>query len=271
MGGIINSTFINNRARVGDAIYNYGYDGTIDRCIFVNNTANSMIYGGDYATMVIKNSIIVNNYGNDLVGDQNPIMDNNWWGTTADDEEAPVISGQTLTNYYILNMTVDDDSADITLNNAYYKSSNSTGIVSNYSLPEIALNLYPVNLRLSTSNVTLDGTGKAIVYYTKTSEDAKLTASNEYVSLSRNVCDFDILQSLINENDEIELNRNFTYGNGDSLTEGISINKSVAIDGNGHTIDANHQARIFKVTSGTVTLKNINFINGYADSGAAMY
>ena len=69
MGGIINSTFINNRARVGDAIYNYGYDGTIDRCIFVNNTANSMIYGGDYATMVIKNSIIVNNYGNDLVGD----------------------------------------------------------------------------------------------------------------------------------------------------------------------------------------------------------
>ena len=80
-----------------------------------------------------------------------------------------------------------------------------------------------------------------------------------------------MIQSLINENDEIELNRNFTYGIGDSLTEGISINKSVAIDGNGHTIDANHQARIFKVTSGTVTLKNINFINGYADSGAAMY
>lgn len=150
MGSIINSTFINNRARVGAAIYNYGYTGTIDRCIFVNNTANSMIYGYYADGMIVSNSIIVNNYGDNLIDIPNPIIDNNWWGTTADDTEAPVVSGLTLTNYYILNMTVDDDSADITLNNLYDNGVITTSY-DRYVLPSINLTLKGNNVEIAGS------------------------------------------------------------------------------------------------------------------------
>jgi predicted outer membrane repeat protein len=113
MGEIINSTFIDNLARFGDAVYIWAYVGTIDRCAFINNTANSMIYA-PYAMLTLSNSIIVNNYGDSLVEAENPIIDYNWWGTTADDDDSPVVNGDTLTNYYVLDMEVDDDSADTT-------------------------------------------------------------------------------------------------------------------------------------------------------------
>ena len=51
---------------------------------------------GEYAIMVINNSIIVNNYGDNLIYSQDtPIIDNNWWGTTTDDSDAPVFPKQT--------------------------------------------------------------------------------------------------------------------------------------------------------------------------------
>ena len=84
---------------------------------------------------------------------------------------------------------------------------------------------------------------------------------------------FSELNSLIQENDEITLVKDYMY---DAKTDadyagGISINKSLTIDGNGHALDANGKARIFAVTS-DITLKNINFINGYqkGSSGGAI-
>ena len=50
---------------------------------------------------------------------------------------------------------------------------------------------------------------------------------------------------------------------------GIVINRSITINGNGHTINANNQARIFNVTN-YVNFNNIVFRNAYADSGAAI-
>ena len=47
------------------------------------------------------------------------------------------------------------------------------------------------------------------------------------------------------------------------------INKSITIDGQGHTIDGNAQSRIFN-TVGNVTLKNIKLINAFAQKGGAI-
>ena len=48
-----------------------------------------------------------------------------------------------------------------------------------------------------------------------------------------------------------------------SLENGIIINKSITIDGQGHTIDGGGKMRIFQVTNNAVvTLKNITFENG---------
>ena len=64
------------------------------------------------------------------------------------------------------------------------------------------------------------------------------------------------------------------YGknNTDRYTEGVLIAKDCTIDGQGHYIDGANVARIFKVdTFRDVTLKNIEFRNGNATVGSAIY
>ena len=57
-----------------------------------------------------------------------------------------------------------------------------------------------------------------------------------------------------------------------NFTNGITINKDIAIDGKGHTIDARELGRIFNIGEGfTVTLTNATLINGKADKGGAIY
>ena len=63
------------------------------------------------------------------------------------------------------------------------------------------------------------------------------------------------------------------YKNTDNFNKnGITISKSLTIDGNGYTIDALSKGRIFQVTASNVILKNINFVNGNnSDGGGAVY
>lgn len=72
-----------------------------------------------------------------------------------------------------------------------------------------------------------------------------------------------------NSSTNITLDKNYTYSTSDTIKTGIVISKNnIVIDGKGHTIDAKNQARIFNVTGTTVTLKNINFINGFSQKTA---
>lgn len=69
----------------------------------------------------------------------------------------------------------------------------------------------------------------------------------------------------------IVLDKDYTYSSSDTIKDGIAITKSdVTIDGQGHTIDAKGQSRIFNITGTTVTLKNIVFINGHHKLGGAI-
>lgn len=62
----------------------------------------------------------------------------------------------------------------------------------------------------------------------------------------------------------IELENDYSYNNGFN-TEGITISKSLTIDGNGKTIDAQGKARIFDIQPGIqVIIENLKFINGKA-------
>ena len=69
----------------------------------------------------------------------------------------------------------------------------------------------------------------------------------------------------------LKLTKDYTNTNG--KTDGIVISKEITIDGKGHTIDANRKSRIFTISSPGVTLKNINFKNGYAldEHGGAIF
>lgn len=77
---------------------------------------------------------------------------------------------------------------------------------------------------------------------------------------------FSELNSQIKSNSEITLDSDVEYKSGDTA-DGITIGKNMAINGNGHTIDAKSKTRIFKVASGcTLTLSNVNIVNGYMSS-----
>ena len=79
----------------------------------------------------------------------------------------------------------------------------------------------------------------------------------------------------INDGDVINLTNDYTYSGTDSSTignEGVSISKSITIDGKGYTLDASNKSSIFEIKANShVIFKNITFINGYSsDNGGAI-
>lgn len=101
-----------------------------------------------------------------------------------------------------------------------------------------------------------------------------LTCDNQEIALGNaSTGSFTELESEINDIDEggvLNLSKDYQYVNGAS--EGITISKSITINGNGHVLDAKGQSRIFNITTASVTLKNITFINGgQVNYGAGVY
>lgn len=93
-----------------------------------------------------------------------------------------------------------------------------------------------------------------------------LSDNNNFKSLNRLVSEGPLEIRL--ENDiKIDVHK----GEDDEFTEGIVIDRDfVVIDGQGHTIDGQSKARIFKVTAKDVIIKNVKFRAGYGDNGGAI-
>ena len=286
-GSITNSKFINNSANEdGAAIFTYAYyaSADINRCIFINNTASesSVIYA--YKCKV-QNSIFLDNPGNMIRGyySDSHVIKYNWFGNTFDNYTDFPSMVSPVTGWLYLNIKFYEDYAVVSLNKLYDKNSDSSSIISNYNLPEITLNINSTTLNLNNKkNITLDSKGTAKVPYALIGDTGALTVSYGDISLTKErvIGEFDILQDLINNNDEIELDRDYTYVPGvDEIIEGIIIDKNITIDGKGHTIDAKEMTRIFNVQATGVTFKNIVFANGKSnlgydgggDNGGAIY
>ena len=124
---------------------------------------------------------------------------------------------------------------------------------------------------LSTNNVETDDL--------KTSpEDTPLTQTgNEEILSEPDDGSFHALQNKItnaNPGETITLENNYTCED-NFINEvgnyGIIISKSLTIDGQGYTIDAQQKSRIFVVMStANVTIKNITFVNGNTYGGGAV-
>ena len=87
---------------------------------------------------------------------------------------------------------------------------------------------------------------------------------------------FNELNNMINgdlNKTEVILDKDYVYqyDYDVNFTEGIFINRSLTIDGQGHTIDAKFKSRIFLINSSKVILKNIIFINGAGMSSGALH
>ena len=100
------------------------------------------------------------------------------------------------------------------------------------------------------------------------------TSSTEILSANPDGTFTDLANEIASATDELNLTRNYVYSKDDSIyQEGISIDKSIAINGNGFAINGNNHARIFKISSSNVILNDIHFVNAYVDReyGGAIY
>ena len=75
-----------------------------------------------------------------------------------------------------------------------------------------------------------------------------------------------LADEISNADGELNLTRNYIYGgeysiDGSKYEEGITIKKTIVINGNGHTISGNNQVRVFDIKSNNVVLKNICFVD----------
>lgn len=100
--------------------------------------------------------------------------------------------------------------------------------------------------------------------------------TNELSNINKN--DFTNLYDEIDASSQtkiLNLTKDYTYNpqNDGKYSSGITIDiDDLTIDGQGHTINANNQARIFNIKSNNVTLKNLAIINGNGNSyGGAIY
>lgn len=98
------------------------------------------------------------------------------------------------------------------------------------------------------------------------------SANEEYIGIADNGTFTDLQKKIddANESSTIILENDYAYDEGFS-TEGIYINKALTINGNGHTIDALDESRIFYIDSNDVALINITFKNGNSLYGGANF
>ena len=111
-------------------------------------------------------------------------------------------------------------------------------------------------------------------------DEIMLTDENELISQTDNGLisegnsgTFAELQANINaltNGSTITLNKNYECEDGFD-GEGILIDKSITIDGQGNKINAQGKSRIFRITADNVILKNIIFTNGISGNGGAVY
>jgi hypothetical protein len=74
------------------------------------------------------------------------------------------------------------------------------------------------------------------------------------------------------DGDVVNLTKDYVYSPDvdGSITDGIEINKTITINGNGNTIDAKGQTRIFRITKTQVAINQIIFENGKDVDGSAV-
>ena len=92
-------------------------------------------------------------------------------------------------------------------------------------------------------------------------DDVKLSNVN-------NIGSFRDMQSLINNNDVIDLTKDFAATKSDGIVE---ISGSKIINGNGHVLSGNGKTAIFNITGGDVVLNDIMLVNGKSSDGGAVY
>ena len=293
---VSNSTFINNFAKGGSAIYINGGTGiNIKDSIFYNNTADAN-YGGIYFTSsaanveVKNNAIIDTDIYSGLYSSTFGTFDYNWWGNTAKNyNEKPAIKAvysswaPQVNKWLFLNITSEEDEimkgGSTNIKALLNKATDSEGNLEDYTgMSGLIINFTTTKGEID-SNATLNNGEAKSTFTSNEIANTVITAScfNKNITTSVNIIEtgsFTELNNLIKNGGQITLEKNYQYNSelDSALMSGIPIIiDNTIINGNGFTVDGLNSARLFTVTGSNVTFKNLRLKNGKVnDAGGAI-
>ncbi|MEE0924664.1 MAG: right-handed parallel beta-helix repeat-containing protein [Methanobrevibacter sp.] len=284
-------SFINNNAsNSAGAIWIENKDSTIMNCRFTNNIASKRA-GAIIMTSTAKNCSVKNcNFTNNAAKEDGGAIswdDNNngnvehcYFNNNAADQGGAMYGG-TAVNCSFINNNVYNT---ITQFNVKDKAVFMESIVMFYGLPECTLTVTATDKNGVAKTFECSDKGWNIGNLKVGTYTVKFTIKQYDENSGEFTTQIDVKTKQIQEldelihntqNDTIVLDYDYCcYDKGD-LANGIIINKSVTIDGQGHKIDGNKLMRIFQVNNNAeVTFKNIIFANGqakYGGFGAAIW
>ena len=298
-----NCSFISNSAYRAAGILVSGGAHKIVGCFIYNNsaTAGTVMYSFYAGTASISDSVI---YGNKVgsasyfvssYSDSYKITANyNWWGNTLDNANTKIpahnVNRVTINNWHYLDITVNPkyirigDLTNVTFSlNKYATSSNKYSRNFVYTMP-IDLNITATLGNLSSDSVTLSSINmKAFALYNATAfglgnitaKHLSFTGNYRSVYVVPNGSFMELNITIAKHNGNVlNLTHNYTYNalfDSPLVIRGIEINKDIIINGNGFTLNALNQLRVFNITHDNVKLDNMTFINGKCDFGGVIY
>ena len=277
--------FINNSAKVYVGVSNIEGTMTINNSYFANNTAETstrLIRNSQSYTLIISNCVFKNNIGNE----GNYSIDNNY-GTIYLHNNTINTQSSEIHNY---GGNINSPCTAIALENktipvAVGEKTTLTAIITddNGNLIEEAYYVYfKINDESieSTYNSQTSRYEVEYTFYTASLVPIDIACPSINITVKQGTCDvrhntyIDLINEINNcQDNTFVLTKDYIYNplNDSSYTSGIVINKTdFTVDGQGHTIDGAGLARIFNITANNITLKNINFINGYCEFGGAI-
>ena len=275
---ISNSIFESNTGKESGAIYSSNIL-TIENSIFRANTADNGIYTTNTAT--ISNSILENNIVSGCVIYNTGALNsnNNYWGTNNPDFAALINNG--IPDKYAI-ITIEGETDLIPESTATYTlnfKTNDTNVIC--ELPDYTVGLSATN-PLSDEHVTISK-GTATFTYTASLDEMTDTikasvGSAEKASLEVSVKEdpaakgtYAELDRLIRKTtDELDLGKDYTFdsANDTGFENGITIDKSITINGHGFKINSTDLAKLFNVVDGgNLTLKDVVLVTDYIYSG----
>ena len=290
----MNNTFEENTALNGGAIYIY-HNGILKSSndVYKRNSAENggaiyaKTFNTNYANVSVENSIFEDNIattGTAIYKSNLTVANNNYWASNNPNFETLISDGtnsMTPNNHVIITVEGDttlfpESSKEYTVN---FRNNDTNAIC---ELPDYNVDLYATN-SLSDENVTLQK-GTASFTYT-----ASLEEMNDTIKVLINSNEKARLEIIIKENengtgtfkeldriikratDEINLTKDFVFNStvDSGLENGIVINKTLTINGNGFKINGTTLAKLFNVEStGNLTLKDVNIITDFVACGS---
>lgn len=258
-GTLTNCNFENNSASSGaGAVLWKGNDGIIENCNFSNNNvtygpAVSLTCGESFDPHQIHIQVVNSDGGALYLWGYNILVNNCNFSNNVALLGGGAVSVHWYSNVTISNSRFKNNSADSYSGAIHMDGDNATIIGCEFE------NNHQKDLFLNTNaviiNSTFDSLSSIEDWYNATYINVTFRHDNSFEDLADRIADTP-------EGGILVLDRDYTY-NGEH-GKGILINKTITIDGNGHTLNGNHTSRMFNISADNVVIKNLNFINGNA-------